>query len=203
MWSDTETTCENIPWYLVHCQPRKETYAANSLRHLLNLSVFLPENRVRLRGITRYSPFFPGYIFVHANLQETSKSRINACPGVLRLVEFGGDPQSVSQQVIDTISRQLDRLNELPIQSAHLFDPGDIVQVRHGPLKNLEMIFIRPVTPSGRVQVLLELLGRLKEVQVDMDILEKASASSLVSHELNAQREQYAQTKSQNIQRLA
>jgi transcription antitermination factor NusG len=134
-------------------------------------------------------------------LQETSKSCINTCPGVLRLVEFGGGPQSVSQHVIDTISQQLDRLNGLPVQPAHLFNPGDIVQVRHGPLKDLEMIFIRPVTPSGRVHVLLELLGRLKEVQVDMDILEKAPASSLVSHELNAQREQYIQAQSQNIHR--
>jgi transcription antitermination factor NusG len=199
MWSDTETIGGNILWYLVHCQPRKETYAANSLRHILNLSVFFPESWVRSRGITRCSPFFPGYIFVHANLQETSKSRINTCPGVLRLVEFGGGPQSVSQHVIDTISQQLDRLNGLP--PAHLFNPGDIVQVKHGPLKDLEMIFIRPVTPGGRVHVLLELLGRLKEVQVDMDVLEKAPVSSLVSHELNAQRERYTLVKSKNIQR--
>lgn len=200
MWSDTETIGGNILWYLVHCQPRKETYAANSLRHILNLSVFFPESRVRARGVTRCSPFFPGYIFVRANLQETSKSCINTCPGVLRLVEFGGGPQSVSQHIIDTISQQLDRVNGLPVQPAPLFTPGDIVQVRQGPLKDLEMIFIRPLTPGGRVHVLLELLGRLKEVQVDMDVLEKAPVSSLVSRELSLRREQYIQAKSPSMQ---
>src|SRR5579859_3874209 len=98
MWSDRETASENTLWYLVHCQPRKETYAASSLKHLLNILVFLPESQIRSRGIVKYSPFFPGYIFINADLQKMPKSRINTCPGVLRLVEFGGDPQSVPPQ---------------------------------------------------------------------------------------------------------
>ena len=35
------------------------------------------------------------------------------------------------------------------------------------------MVFVGPTTPSKRVRVLLYLLGRLKEVQVDVDALEK------------------------------
>lgn len=200
MWSDIATASENTPWYLVHCQPRKETYAANSLKQILNLLVFLPESPVRSRGVTRYTPFFPGYIFINADLQQVPKSSINTCPGVLRLVEFGGDPQSVPQHVIDTISRQLDRLNGQQPRIAHRFSPGDIVQVKHGPLQDLEMIFVGSTTPTGRVHVLLELLGRLKEVQVDVDILEKVPAPSLVSHELNMQRERYIQKRSPDIQ---
>src|SRR5258707_15856681 len=111
MWSNPETTSEDTLWYLVHCQSRKETYAANSLRHLLKLLVFLPESQVRSRGITRYSSFFPGYIFINADLQKVPKSCINSCPGVLRLVEFGGDPQAVPQHVITTISQQMNTLN--------------------------------------------------------------------------------------------
>lgn len=105
--------------------------------------------------------------FINANLQEVPKSRINACPGVLRLVEFGGDPQSVPQHVIDTIARQLNRLNGQPFQIAHNFSPGDVVQVKYGPLQDLELVFAGSMTPGGRVHVLLELLGRLKEVQVE------------------------------------
>ena len=185
MWSDTETPCDNTLWYLVHCQSRKEAYAANALRNILQLLVFLPESQVRLRGVTKYSPFFPGYLFINADLQQIPKSRINTCPGVLRLVEFGGDPQSVPQHVIDTISQQLSRLNGQQMQPVHHFRPGDVVQVKYGPLQDLEMIFVSSMTPGGRVLVLLELLGRLKKVQVDVDMLEKASVPSLVSHELN------------------
>lgn len=174
MWSDAEMLYKNTPWYLVHCQPRKEAYAANSLRHILNLLVFLPETRIRLRSVARSSPFFPGYLFINADLRQVPKSHINACPGVLRLVEFGGDPQSVPQDVIDLISQQLNKLDGRPMLPAHNFHPGDVVQVKRGPLQNLDMIFVGSTTPGGRVQVLLELLGRLKKVQVDVDLLEKA-----------------------------
>lgn len=195
MSSNTETACGNNLWYLVHCQPRKETYAANSLRHILKLLVFLPESRVRSHGITRYSPFFSGYLFINTDLQRIPKSRINTCPGVLRLVEFGDSPQSIPQHVIDTISQQLSRLNGLQSQPTHNFSPGDIVQVKYGPLQDLEMIFVGSMTPGGRVCVLLKLLGRLKEVQVDVDMLEKASEKSTVSQELGAQRERYTRGK--------
>ncbi len=200
MWCETEPVRENNLWYLIHCQARKETYAANSLRHLLKLLVFLPESRIRSRGVVKCSPFFPGYIFINADLQNVPKSLINTCPGVLRLVEFGGDPQAVPQHVIDTISQQLNRLNGQPSQLSHAFSPGDIVQVKAGPLQDLEMIFVGSMTPGGRVQVLLELLGRLKEVQVDVDMLEKASATSLASHELNAQREWYIRGRERKVQ---
>jgi len=39
------------------------------------------------------------------------------------------------------------------------------------------MIFVGPATSSYRVTVLLNLLGRLKEVHLDIDILEKVSSS--------------------------
>jgi len=195
-------TGENEHWYLIHCQPRKETYAANSLNHLLKLQIFLPENQVRSRGGTKSLPFFPGYIFAHMDLQTIPRSQVNACPGVHRLVEFGGEPQTVPQYVIDTIFQQLSAADQRSVPPGYPFSPGDIVQIKHGPLQHLEMIFTGSTTPGGRVQVLLELLGRLKEVQVDINMLEKSSAIFLVSRELNAQRERYA-PQDRGVQRSA
>ena len=193
MWLEAEISGANEHWYLIHCQPRKETYAANSLRYLLNLLVFVPESQVRSRGEIKCIPFFPGYIFIRADLQKVSRSHINTCPGVLRLVEFGGDPQTVPQYVIDTIAQQLSKSNGLHALSTHRFRPGDVVQIKQGPLQDLEMVFVGSTLPGGRVHVLLELLGRLKEVPVDGDMLEKAPAASLLSQELSRQRERYLQ----------
>lgn len=170
---ETETACEKDFWYLVHCQSRKETYAANSLKHILKLLVFVPEIQVRSHGTIKCSPFFPGYIFVNANLQNIPKSLINTCPGVLRIVEFGDSPQAVPQYVIDTIVQQLNRFNGVHSQPYPSFRPGELVQMKYGPLQDLEMVFVG-TTPGGRIRVLLELLGRIKEVQLDMSILEKA-----------------------------
>jgi transcription antitermination factor NusG len=136
------------------------------------------------------------------DLHTVPRSRVNTCPGVLRLVEFGGEPQTVPEYVIATIFQQLNERNGLPVRPVHPFNPGDIVQIKQGPLQALEMIFIGSSTPGGRVQVLLELLGRLKEVQVDVELLERSTVASLVSHGLSAQRERYLR-KDREIQRSA
>ena len=174
-----ETAYTNNSWYLVHCQPRKEAYAAKSLRHLLNLHVFLPESQVRWRGEVRRMPFFPGYLFTLVDSQMVPASAINACPGVLRLVEFGGYLQSIPQSVIETIKQQLEQLNRGDFFPYHDFNPGDAVRIKCGPLQDLNMVFVGPATPSRRVQVLLEFLGRRKEVQVDVETLEKAPGNTL------------------------
>lgn len=188
---DAETTYGNKLWYLVHCQTRKETFAANSLMRILNLQVFLPESQFRSHGVIKHVPFFPGYIFTYMDLQQIPRSLINTCPGVLRLVEFGGSPQAVPQSVIDTIAQQLSRQNGLHAHTSHNFSPGDSVQMKHGPLRDLEMIFVGQMTPSGRVSVLLGLLGRLKEVQIDASLLEKAPTKYTGSHQSSPQRERY------------
>jgi len=166
------------PWYVIQCKLRREAFTARVLSNQLGLSIFLPESTIRLRGEVRQVPFFPGYLFAQADLQKVALSRINSSPGVLRLVEFGGCPQPVPYVVIETISKEVNRLNVGSHPPHHGFRPGDSVRVKNGPLQDLEMVFVGPTTPSKRVRVLLHLLGRLKEVQVDADTLEKTFGST-------------------------
>ena len=161
------------PWYVIHCKLRREAFAASTLRNHLGLSIFLPESTTHLRGEIRRAPFFPGYIFAQVDLQQVALSSINSSPGVLRLVEFGGCPQPIPSAVIETIFREMNRLNTGDHLPHHGFCPGDPVRVKNGPLQDLEMVFVGPTTPSKRVHVLLHLLGRLKEIQVDAETLEK------------------------------
>jgi hypothetical protein len=113
---------------------------------------------------------------VQADLQKVPLSQINASPGVLRLVTFGEDPQPIPHKVIEEIaerSKLMDTLKHEP------FRPGDLVRVKHGgPLQDLEMIFMGPTTGSHRVSVLLNFLGRLKQVHLDEETLEKVSSRS-------------------------
>lgn len=168
-----EAASANGSWYLIHCQPKKETYAARSLRQLLNLDIFFPESRIRLRGEIRPMPFFPGYLFALADLRRVPASSINTCPGVLRLVEFGGYPQALPPSIIEAIARQLDQFNQGIWSPSQHFMPGESVRVKGGPLQNLKMVFVGSTSPSTRVRVLLEFLGRFKEVQVEAETLEK------------------------------
>jgi len=169
--------CSDEAWYLIHCKPRKEQYATNVLQSHLNLTVFLPQYKVRTHGELRLTPFFPGYIFVQANLQKVSLSQINTSPGVQRLVSFGDDPYPIPHYVIEGIAERLSQMN---IADQHSFHPGDVVQIKHNhTLQDLEMVFVGPTAASQRVCVLLNFLGRLKKIYVDAGMLEKRSTVPL------------------------
>jgi transcription antitermination factor NusG len=170
IYSDNHS-CSKTLWYVVHCQPRKESYAAHAVESCLGLSVYIPEYKQKSHGVIKHYPLFPGYIFVQADLQKVPLSRINASPGVLGLVASGGDPQPVPNDVIEEIVVRLKHMDTLKREP---FCPGDVVRVKHGgPLQDLEMVFMGPMTGSRRVCVLLSFLGRLKQVHLDGETLEK------------------------------
>ena len=172
--TNVNPSCSNETWYLVHCQPKREFYAADVLKTRMGLQIFLPAYNKRMRGKMQRVPFFPGYIFARTDLQETPLSKINTSPGVVRLVDFGGDPSPVPADVVENIAS---KLAEMDLNGGSTFQPGDQVRVKQsGPLQNLEMVFVGPMTPVRRVCVLLNFLGRLKEVTVDVDLLEKAAS---------------------------
>lgn len=169
------------PWYLVHCQARKELFAASTLQSSFGMAVFLPRLKTKSQGRVRFVSFFPGYLFAQIDLQRVPPSKINTTPGVLRLVEFGGEPEPVPHAIVKEISARLEYINAFDQQPLL---PGEAVYLKKGgPLQDLEMIFVGPVTPGKRVCVLLDILGRLKEVYVDPNNLERVAPPYALSHQ--------------------
>jgi len=165
----------NFPsWYVVYCRPLKEWQVAAVLKAHLGLQVYIPEVKRRFRGQVQWTPFFPRYMFVAVNLQEVQLSRINTVPNVLRLLAFDEQPQPVPVAIVDGIRRQIDTLNAMGGLPEHGFSPGQTVWIKQGPLRGMEAAFVGPMKPSDRVQVLLEFLGQLREVEVDVDALDSS-----------------------------
>jgi transcriptional antiterminator RfaH len=162
-------------WYAVHCQPRKEKQVVEALRNSLGLLTYLPEADRRCHGQVERVPFFPRYLFVYADLQAVSVSRINATPGVVHMLAFGGAPTVVPPAVIATVREQLSRLQASGGLPRHPFHAGDAVRLKTGPLGGLEGMFVGPSEPRDRVRVLLEFLGRLTEIEVEPEILEETA----------------------------
>jgi transcriptional antiterminator RfaH len=158
-------------WYAVHCRYLKEFSAESFLRETLGLVTYLPTVMSRVHGVTKETPFFPGYLFVEAALGGVKLRSINTAPGVIRLVEFGGERRPVPAAVISGIREQLDALNAQGGLPDHNFQVGDTVSLRSGPLSGLQASFLGPMTPGARVKILLEFLGRLTEVAVDVAAL--------------------------------
>jgi transcriptional antiterminator RfaH len=198
MTSSPNEPYTNASWYLIHCQPRKEKYAYDAINVFLNLFVYIPEYKQKYHGSTKHFPLFPGYIFVQADLQKVPLSQINASPGVLRLVTFGEDPQPIPHHVIEEIaerSKHIDTFKNEPLR------PGDVVRVKHGgPLQDLEMIFVGSMTGSRRVRVLLSFLGRLKQVHLDEETLEKVpSRTANSTNDVYNRRERYTRGKGRKV----
>jgi transcription antitermination factor NusG len=165
-------------WYVVHCKHQKEAQAAAGLEERLSLVSYLPEVRRPERGQLRCAPFFPGYLFVCADLGVVALSQINALPGVIRLVSFGDLPQPVPAVAVEEIRRRIDDLNESSYFAAHDFRPGDMLRLKRGPFQGLEAIFLGPATPRERVRVLIEFLGGLRTMDVDAAQLERDVAEA-------------------------
>jgi transcriptional antiterminator RfaH len=162
-------------WYVVHCEPHKERQAASALADRLGLMIYLPEIKRRFRGRIQRALFFPCYLFVQTDLLKVTTSHINATPGVLRLVSFGGAPPSIPAAVIEALCRRIDALNDRGGLLEHGFQLGDTVRLKQGPLRGLEAVFVGPMKPSERVQILMEFMGQPREIEVPVDALERAS----------------------------
>ncbi len=165
-------------WYVIHCQPRKDRYAAMVLQTQCRLTIYLPEVIDNHQGSIHYVPLFPCYLFAKIDLQLLPLSKINTTPGVVRLVMFGEHPQSVPDNTIRMLQQQVQRLNEQGGLPQATFQPGDRVQFKTGPLNGLEAIFMRPTTPGERALILLEFMGRLNEIEVEQRMLTASISES-------------------------
>ena len=163
-------------WYAVHCKPMKERHAVIALEYLLGLTTYLPEIRRRTKSPSQYIPFFPRYLFVLADLDKVSISRINAVPGVLRLVAFDETPLPIANSVIEALQESVNRLNASGGLRLHDFQAGEVTRLKSGPLQGLEATFLCHLDPSDRVRVLIEFLGSLRETEVNVHILEPTSS---------------------------
>lgn len=171
------TTFDSRSWYVVHCQRLKEWSAAMAIETRLGLTVFLPEVRRRFRGRIQHTPFFPCYLFVHADIHDIGISKINATPGVVRLVAFDNQAQPVPRAVIDHIRSRVSDIDAHGGLATHNFRPGDTVRLKVGPFQGLEAAFLGPQKPSERVRVLIDFLGSLREANVSVDDLERVGTA--------------------------
>ena len=165
---------DHSAWYVVHTRPHRELMVASLLEQSPTAEVFLPEVFRQGRDKRKLVPLFPNYLFVRLNVHDPDMVRINRTPGVVRLVSFSDRPVPVPDSFIDALRIQVERLNTDGGIATHPFHIGDTVRLTDGPLEGMEALFQGPMDPSQRVAVLLEFMGRLQEVKVDVSQLEAA-----------------------------
>lgn len=154
----------NESWYALRSKPRKEEIVYRQAV-ALGVEVYYPRLRVKpVNPRSRpYKPYFPGYLFVKADLEVVGLSTFQWMPHTLGLVCFGGEPASVPAALIQAIRQRVEALNLGKVSQDDLRS-GDWVWIRSGPFRGYEAIFDARLPGSERVRVLLQFLGDQRQV---------------------------------------
>jgi len=155
-------------WYVAHSKPRSEELLWKQYC-IRNLESYYPCVRVRTVNprARQVQPYFPGYLFVHVDLQVVGISALEWVPGGDRLVSFGDEPATISESLVLAIRRRVEDLNETFEQTSILMQKGDSVMIHDGALRGYEGIFDIYLSGTERVRVLLSLLGN-RQIPVEL-----------------------------------
>jgi transcription elongation factor/antiterminator RfaH len=163
-----------LQWFVVSTKARREQFAQDQLLRR-GVETFLPRiltpARFRLKPLI--APLFPGYLFVHIELDEQFFDVVWT-PGVGRFIGFGALPCPVDDAVIGFLYARAGQEGIVRVEP--VFKEGDVVRVTHGPFEGLIGIIENPGCGRGRVRVLMELLRRQTRVEVPQHIIERVSA---------------------------
>ncbi len=149
-----------VQWYALRSKPNKEKalyrYVAGQ-----GYSVFYP--RISVQPVNprarKVRPYFPGYMFVHACLEQAGERAFRFMPFSQGLVWLGGRPAVVAEGVVAELQARLAQLEAQGGLMENALSPGERVRVCEGAFDGYEGIFDVHLSGRDRVRVLLEMLN--------------------------------------------
>jgi len=172
MTNDRSSTSMGAPngqrWFVAFTQAGRELFAIEHL-HRQGWQTFMPFHIATRRHARKFrtvrAPAFPRYVFVGLDLDRDRWRSVNGTFGVQRLVMAVDRPLPVPQGVVETLMQSVDQYGNLTFASA--LQPGARVRLASGPFAD-ELGILSTLDASGRVEILLELLGGSVRVKTDM-----------------------------------
>jgi transcription elongation factor/antiterminator RfaH len=159
----------SVRWYAVNTLPRREFRAQHQLENQ-GFRVFLPQGLKTIRHARKLTnvqaPFFPRYIFIELDLTVHRWRSVNGTFGVRSLVMQGDMPQPVPRGIVETMIASVNGKDLLRFD--HDLKPGSEVRLVAGPFAEQLGILDR-LDDSGRIRVLLKIMGGTIPVQVPRD----------------------------------
>jgi len=161
----------SVYWYALRSKPRKEEVV---YRQMLNQNIEVYYPRIRVHPVNprskKIQPYFPGYLFVHVDIDVLGLSYFQWMPHTLGLVCFGDEAAIVPDHLITELKK---RVKEIITAGGEFFDglrSGETVYIRQGPFAGYEAIFDTRISGTERVRVLLKLLSDQRQVPMELDV---------------------------------
>lgn len=158
-------------WYALRSKPYKESFLFQQVC-ARGIEAYYPQIKVspanpRARKIR---PYFPGYLFVHIDLDIISASVFQWIPGAAGLVSFGREPAYVPDNLVHAVRRHVDEIAVSGHLPADELQPGDPVVIQDGLFSGYQAIFDLRVPGRERARVLLELMRDKQQVGLELPI---------------------------------
>jgi len=171
-------------WYIVHTYSGYENKVRESLRQrteALGLTevigeILIPtEDVVEMRDgakVISKKKFFPGYVLVNMELNDTTWHVVKNTPKVTGFVGSGVKPTPLTQEEVDRIIKQVSVAAEKP-KPKFQFQRGDAIRIVDGPFTNFSGMVDEVNLDRETVKVMVTIFGRSTSVELDFLKVEK------------------------------
>jgi transcriptional antiterminator RfaH len=160
---------ERKQWYAVLTKPQKEEYAELNLRRR-GVETFyprlsLPKSATRKKVVS----LFPNYLFARFEVFSNAWMSVMWCPGVNRVVSFGGSPAVIDEPIIGFLMKQGGSQGVIPGRCNVRI--GQEIRIDGGPFDGLIGLIQEPPSAKGRIKILLTLVNRPIRVDVPLEFV--------------------------------
>ena len=160
---------DEASWYALTVRHQHERRTAQTLS-AQGWATLVPLYRTKRQWSDRVKeidlPLFAGYVL--CRFAAGDRMRIEDTPGVVTIVEFGGQPAPLRESEVEEIRRIAS--SPLPLLPWPYLKAGDAVRLERGPLKGLEGTLVRH-RDQYRLVVGIELLQRSIAVEVSPEMI--------------------------------
>lgn len=181
----TQTEHEIRRWYVVQALVGYENQVVKNLRENIKLhhledkfgEILVPtEEVVEIRGGQKRKSerkFFPGYVLVHMDLDESTWHLVRRTARVLGFIGGTSDrPAPISDKEAQSIMRRIKEGVDKP-KPKTLFEPGEVVRVASGPFADFNGVVEEVNYEKSRLRVAVLIFGRSTPVELEFGQVEK------------------------------
>ncbi|MBN2120078.1 MAG: transcription termination/antitermination factor NusG [Candidatus Omnitrophica bacterium] len=171
-------------WYIVHTLSGGEDKVKATLESKIaaqNLSeeidqIIIPKEQISevKRGKRKIleRKFFPGYILIHMDMNETTWLFVKKTPGVTSFIGSKREPAVVPDEDVDKILKKSEETHTKPLPKV-AFERGETVRVIEGPFVNFNGLVEEVNSAKGKLKVAVSIFGRSTPVELEFWQVEK------------------------------
>jgi len=165
-------------WYIVHTHTGFEDKVKEALTERIHSAgqeesfdeIIVPTEQVveMVKGSRKTSlrKFFPGYILICMELNDTTWHTVNDTPRVTGFVGDNRNPQPLPDKDALKIIGRIEEGATTPKPKV-VFEEGDPVRVIEGPFANFQGVIEEVYPEKGRVKVMVSIFGRSTPVELE------------------------------------